>query len=130
MSEINRVIISLGSNQDSEMNIECAIMELQAHFASIYFSEPVYTKPVGDLPNKTPFLNQIAVGYTPDEPDELKSLFKEIEQLLGRNPQDDKEGIIPVDIDLLLWNSQSLKPEDMQRDYVVKAIRELMDKGV
>lgn len=130
MSNVNRVILSLGSNLDSDMNIECADMELQAHFVSIYFSEPVYTNPIGGSEDTPPFLNQIAIGYTTEDPENLRDLFKEIEQLLGRNAQDDEELRIPIDIDLLQWNNQNFKPEDMRRDYVLAGIRSLLNQGV
>lgn len=130
MGNINRVIISLGSNQDSEDNIECAIMELEAHFNSIHFSEPVYTKPVGNISNQKPFLNQISIGYTQETAVELKTLFKEIEQLFGRNHEDESKGIIALDIDLLVWNDIYFKPEEMQRDYIANGIQELIDQGL
>lgn len=130
MSNVNRVILSLGSNQDSDENIECAAIELEAHFMSIHFSEPVYTHPVGDFPDALPFLNQVAIGYTKEDPTGLRELFKEIEQLLGRNPQDDKVCKIPINIDLLLWNNQNFKPEEMRRDFILSAIRGLLGKGV
>ncbi len=130
MNGLNRVIISLGSNQDSDMNIECAAMELEAHFTSIHFSEPMYARYPGEVSGTHPFLSQVAIGYTNDDPAGLRSLFSEIEQLLGRNPQDDKACRIPIDISLLLWNNQNFKPEEMRRDYILSAVRGLLGQGI
>lgn len=112
------------------MNIECAVMELRAHFISIYFSDMVETEPDGDFPKDKPFINQVAIGYTDYEAEELIALFKEIEQLFGRSAENDKNHLIPIDIDLLLWNGQTLKPEDMRRKYVMDSVRLLVSRGI
>ena len=36
------------------------------------------------------------------------------------------QGIVPLDIDVLQWNEQILKPADMKRDYVREALRSLL----
>jgi len=127
---LNRAILLLGSNQECDMNMECAAMELEAHFESIHFSEPVYAGYIGDFRHDEPSLNQVAIGYTAEDPGTLRELFKEIEQLLGRNPEDETSGNVPIDIDLLLWNSQAFKPENIRRDYVVSGIRSLLSKSI
>lgn len=130
MDRLNRAIILLGSNQECDMNMECAAIELEAHFAVIHFSEPVYTRYIGDFQNVEPSLNQVAIGYTTEDPGTLRELFKEIEQLLGRDPEDKTIHNVPIDIDLLLWNCQTFKPENIKRDYVVSGIRSLLSKSI
>ena len=44
-------------------------------------------------------------------------------QTNGRTPDSKKEGRIPLDIDLLSYDQQVLKPEDWQKEYVRLAFR-------
>ncbi|SEF46213.1 2-amino-4-hydroxy-6-hydroxymethyldihydropteridinediphosphokinase [Parabacteroides chinchillae] len=118
---LNRAIISLGSNKDREMNIRRATELLLQYFPSICFSEAVYTEPVA-CPLSSSFLNRMALVDTPLSADDLKLVFKQIEVTIGRKPDDKKQGIVPIDIDLLQWNDRVLKPEDMQREYVISLL--------
>lgn len=125
---LNKVILCLGSNRDKEKNIELADRLLRDHFASIHFSEAVYTEPV-DMQNPSVFLNQVAIAFTPDGPEKITNTFKQIERSLGRMPDDKLKESIPIDIDLLQWNDCLLKPLDLQRSYVRSALRTLSDAG-
>lgn len=89
------------------------------------FSEAIYTEPI-DFEKGHPFLNQVVIAYVPDDPEEVERVFKQIEAQLGRTPEDKKRGCIPIDIDLLQWNDQVLKPKDLQRAYVISALRFLL----
>lgn len=124
MTMRNRVVLCLGSNSDCESNIHSAGGLLREYFCPIYFSEPVYTEPVG-LPASGLFLNQVVVAYTDRQPEEVKLSLKKMETQLGRMPESKKSGVIPVDIDLLQWNDRILKAEDLQRDYVVKGLKSI-----
>lgn len=125
---LNKVILCLGSNRDKEKNIELADQLLRDHFASIHFSEAVYTEPV-NMQNPSAFLNQVAIAFTLDCPEKIIDAFKQIERLLGRTPDDKLKESIPIDIDLLQWNDCLLKPLDLQRSYVQSALRTLSDAG-
>lgn len=119
---LNRIILCLGSNRDKERNIACAAGRLAACFSSFRAAEPVCTEAVG-CPGAAPFLNQVAVAYTPLRPEEIKPILKRIESDLHRTPADKPCASIPIDIDLLQWNDQILKPGDMARSYVREGIR-------
>ena len=121
---LNKIILSLGSNQDQEKNMAEAVRILRNQFVSIAFSNSVYTEPIG-LTGSAPFLNWVAVAYTSEQPDEIKHLLKRIEYKLQRMPDDKNFGIVPIDIDLLQWNELILKPDDLRRDYIIEGIRAL-----
>ena len=59
------------------------------------------------------------------EVDELHALFKQIERRMGRTAEGKRQGIIPIDIDLIRWNDHLLKPDDYRRDYVQEALAQL-----
>lgn len=113
----NRVILCLGSNWDCESNINSADELLREYFNPIHFSESVYTEPVG-LPASGLFLNQTVIAYTDNGLEEVKQSLKEMEKVLGRMPDSKEKGQIPIDIDLLLWNNEILKPADWEKEYV------------
>ena len=75
------------------------------------------------------FLNQVAIAFTSEEPDQLIAIFKQIEKKLGRAPEDKQKENILMDIDLLQWNDRVLKPYDLQRPYIQSALRALFDAG-
>lgn len=114
---LNKIIVSLGSNRESEANIRQADELLCGYLASVTFSEAVYTAAVG-LPDGGVFLNQVAIGYTEEQPEAIRLALKQMERQLGRTPEDKAKGCIPIDIDLLQWNEQVLKPADLERGYV------------
>ncbi|WP_102408307.1 2-amino-4-hydroxy-6-hydroxymethyldihydropteridine diphosphokinase [Parabacteroides bouchesdurhonensis] len=121
---LNKVLVSLGSNFNREENIQSAARQLSSLFPIIYFSPAVYTEPVGS-PQSSIFMNQVAIVYSPYSIEELKSIFKRIEKRLGRRPEDKMLGLVPIDIDLLKWNDQILKPEDMERSYIISGIHSI-----
>ena len=115
----NRVLLCLGSNWDKEKNMERAAEMLRAHFVFIQFSQPVYTEPI-DCPLSTTFLNRVAVLYSEESPARIKDVLKDIVCCIGR---------VPIDIDLLLWNDQILKADDLTREYVLDGICSLLAAG-
>lgn len=124
-NQLNRVILCLGSNLDKEKNMERAAERLRALFVSIRFAEPIYTDAF-DCPVPTSFLNQVAIAFSPLAAGEIKERLKEIERSLGRKPEDKGLGRVPIDIDLLCWNEEVLKPDDLRRDYIQSGIRSLL----
>lgn len=113
--EMNRVVIGLGSNHDGEKNISAAVELLRDRFPLIRISSPKYTEPEG-IEGSGPFLNCMAVALTPEAPDALAAIFKQMEKTLGRTQEGKQAGVIPIDIDLLQWNHLVLKPEDLKRN--------------
>ena len=107
----NRVLLCLGSNWDKEKNMERAAEMLRAHFVFIQFSQPV------------------AVLYSEESPARIKDVLKDIECCIGRKPEDKSCGRVPIDIDLLQWNDQILKAEDLTREYVLDGICSLLAAG-
>ena len=48
-----------------------------------------------------------------------------MEENAGRTPESKAQGIVPLDIDVLKWNNDILKPADMERDYIREALHTL-----
>lgn len=121
----SRIILLLGSNSEPKKNISCAVEQLRILFDPIHLSNPEYTQAIGGYPDGTLFLNQLAVAYTSKPKEEVKILLKELEHALGRSAEDKFKGIVSIDIDLLQWNDEILKPDDMKRDYVISGLQSI-----
>lgn len=129
MNPSNRIILSLGSNEQKETNMQEAIRLLRARFPSLRFSEPVWTQPVEWSHSKDPFLNCVAVGWVAEAPETIRPYLKEVEHRLGRRPEDKAAGRIPIDLDLLQWNEEVFKPADLSRSYVIQGVASLRPSG-
>ncbi len=120
----HQIIIALGSNEEAASQIEKACRHIEQLLPHVHWSTPVYTRPVCSICTKL-FLNRIGLSSTFLTIEELRYQFKRIEKELGRTANSKYQGIIPIDIDLLQWNDQILKPKDMLLDYIQNGIQEI-----
>ncbi len=123
-SVMNKALISIGSNENKEINIVSCQLLLKEIFSKIIYSKTCITAPYGTN-YKTDFINQLAVVSTDKTKDEVSSLLKSLEIKMGRTPDDKKKGKVIIDIDLITWNNDILKPEEMNRNYIKNIISEL-----
>ncbi|WP_300796300.1 2-amino-4-hydroxy-6-hydroxymethyldihydropteridine diphosphokinase [uncultured Bacteroides sp.] len=101
-----------------------AVSTLADVFPNIRWGETVIT-PAEGLPSgitAPDYYNRAATFSTTMDIAALKSLFKEIEKACGRTVSSKSTGLVPLDIDLLRYGSQILKPNDMKSTYVRQAI--------
>lgn len=121
----NKVIVCIGSNHNRTQNIKEVQETLRNKYVDVRFSTPEITDPI-DLPeNSRSFLNLVGVIFTDQELDATQKFFKQIEKELGRNEEDTLEGIVPIDIDIIEWNDEVYKPQDLMRSYIVTGMNEL-----
>lgn len=117
-------LICLGSNYDREIHMNAARNALSEAFSNIRFGEELETEAIGEG-FFSPFSNQLATFQTSLTTDEIRQRLKEIEQDNGRMPQEKSQGIVKIDIDLLIHGSRILKPEDLKRDYIQQELERL-----
>ncbi len=121
----NKAIVSIGSNSDRTKNVRQTIEVLKKTYPDAEFSSPEITEPIA-LPEGTkPFMNLVGLIHTELSKDQFVEKLKEIEAFIGRNKEDEEEGIIAIDIDLLEWNDEILKPKDLIRPFIVNGLEEL-----
>ena len=99
-------------------------MALSELFPNIRFSEEMTTEAIGDK-FLSPFSNQIARMESSLSIEEIRTLLKRIEKENGRIPEDKAQGIVKLDIDLLMVDDRVLKPQDMEKDFVKAGISSL-----
>lgn len=119
----HRCLISIGSNTNRDVNIKLAQKELSIHFQDIYLGKEQDTIPIG-MSNPAYFTNQLAKCSTTLSIDEVKNIFKKIESQAGRLSDDKMDGIIKLDIDLLIYDNLVLKENDMKKDFIIEGLKE------
>lgn len=123
---MNKALISIGTNVDRKANLALCHELLDTVFPEITYSDTSITSPYGNT-YKDDFLNQLAFVYTPMAKEEVLKRLKSIEKKIGRNATDKANGKVKIDIDLVMWNEEILKPDDMERSYIVDLLPSLAD---
>ncbi len=124
------VIISLASNYQQKENLEEARRRLSQIFLSHYFSRELWTAPLHsqrceeedekceDAQESVRYLNQLAFGKSILNAQELQGRLKFIETEMGRTTECRQQGIVPIDLDLLLHGHKRYHEADWERPYV------------
>lgn len=123
---LHSCLLCLGSNSERHTHIAQAHQALTRHFPDIRFGEEMETEAIGSG-FLSPFSNQLVSLKTSLSADEVRAILKSIERENGRLPEDKAQGIVKLDIDLLLVDDCVLKPKDMEREFVKRGIVYLMD---
>ncbi|WP_300727983.1 2-amino-4-hydroxy-6-hydroxymethyldihydropteridine diphosphokinase [uncultured Bacteroides sp.] len=117
-------IICLGSNHESEAHLRQAKKILDERFEHIQWGKTVETTAEGECA-KGIYLNRAAAISSELPLEDINKIFKEIELHLGRTAKSKSEGIIPIDIDILIFDHRILKPADMDKNYVKQALESI-----
>lgn len=121
------VLLAIGSNFQQELNMQKAVELLLKAVPEIVFSRWVWTEPIGV--ESPPFLNCLAYGQCSDDLLMVTNTFKTIEVLLGSTKEARLRGEVAIDIDLLQWDFQKVRPADWERPYVEMLWKELKNVG-
>lgn len=121
---MNKALISIGTNENREANLTLCHQLLKTVFEEIHYSDTSITEPYG-AKYQNDFLNQLAVAYTQKGKEEIYIQLKTLEKEMGRNTSDKDAGIVIIDIDLVIWNEEILKPTDITRSYVADLLSTL-----
>lgn len=120
--------IGLGSNAaDRDKQIQDAIKHLGEYLtecsaSSIYETDAVNGK-------DAPYFNAVVHGLTSADISEMVKHLKEWECAHGRSPEVKIDGIVPIDLDLVIYDSYILRPTDYNRYYFNKGYAELIANG-
>lgn len=120
---MNTAYIMLGSNLNPEKNLEQAKEKISGLYEIITIGSEIKTKAHGKN-YKADFSNQAIKILSEDILKETKYFMKQIENELGRTAQSKKDGLVPIDIDIVIWNDNVV-----HRDYERFAfVRECIDE--
>ncbi len=124
MKEEHVCLICLGSNSNATFHLSRARNMLYSMFPDIHWGEATETEAEGDHTGLPPYLNQLALFHSSLDIAELKTKLKQIEKINGRTANSKDSGLIPLDIDLLVYDKQLLKPQDFKKRYMQLLIRD------
>ena len=122
---MNKAIVGIGSNTvDAKARVEECCRNLSKISSEAKFSSIYETEAVGSLPQPN-YHNCVGVLRTSQPFEELKQKFKEMERKAGRLPEHKAEGKVIIDIDVVVWNSEIIRPTDLARSYMTIGMEEL-----
>jgi len=112
---MNEVFLCLGGNLGNRLeNIEKAITLIANHLGAIVTKSSVYeTAPWGSSSTKK-HLNQCLLLHTKFESQRLMTELLAIEKKLGRKRGSSKNGDRVIDIDILLFNNETIKSKHLE----------------
>lgn len=113
---MHKVLLALGSNHDAPQAMTHAIRLLSHRLTDLRPTGQLQTVPVGI--DSCPFTNRLATGYTTEDVPSLITALKRIEYQCGNRKRLRKDGIIIMDIDLLLYDGTRYHPHDWERTYI------------
>jgi len=147
---MHNVLVLLASNYRQEQHLSQARKALAQVLSSCCYTEAIWTEPEGSTtPNGQPegstthndhtegsvtrvserplYLNQLLSARTDLDADSLVQRLKQIECELGRNDGMRRQGLVPIDLDLLQHDDQRYHQRDWQRSYVQRLLPLLAD---
>ncbi len=109
-------IFSLGSNcGDRLINVSEGLKWLSQYLSDFKHSS-IYATPDCHGGFKE-YFNVVASGTTKLSSAGLELLCKQYELACGRDQEKRKSGDVPIDIDLVIFNGQVLRPNDFKREF-------------
>ena len=121
----NVAAIAVGSNIDPDYHIALARQTIVSNQRLLAESDFVLTSPVGEI-NQPDFQNGAWLIETTLDLDPLRVYLKEVETATGRQPSTNKYGPREIDLDIVVWNGEIIDPDYYQRDFLQKAIRQIL----
>lgn len=123
--QVHTAVIALGSNYAQEEHIRMAIKRLKTSLSDMRRSRQLWTEPIGLCSDR--FLNVMVTGLTRLTLEQLQATVKDLERDMGRNDDDSRRGVVCIDIDIMLYDSQQLHTDDWQRDYIKTQYKDISD---
>lgn len=120
------VIFSIGSNcGDRLQNVKDGI-EWLSHILTQFRVSPIYATPDCNGSQRE-YLNAVASGKTCLTPEAIDRLSKEYETNCGRDAAARACNNVPIDIDLVVYSSELLRPRDFAREFFQIGFRQISD---
>jgi 2-amino-4-hydroxy-6-hydroxymethyldihydropteridine diphosphokinase len=124
---MHHVIISLAANRFQKKNLSKARHCLEEILSDIHITTEHWTTPIGNSPRHDAYLNQLVAGQTPLDEKSLTEWLKQTEVNFGRTEAKKRLGIVPIDLDLMLFDGQRRHERDWERPYIKCLITEITD---
>ena len=125
---MNKVVISIGSNsEDCKIQMESAIQHLKSTFSNVVASTAYETLALNG--KDASYLNAVAVAETDMTFDDATMILKQWEKTCGRTPESKLKGIIPIDLDIVVWNNEVVREKDYSYSFFTQGYNQLIALG-
>lgn len=115
---MHNVVICIGSNvTECHKEMTQAIEWLMSVLVNSRSTSPYYTPPEGLDTGNTPFLNAVMEGDTHLTSTQLETEFKNYELQRGRTAAHKAQKHIIIDLDLVCYDNEILRPEEFATAY-------------
>ena len=129
---MNRFIILLASNSEAEKNMERARKLLALAFPEgTRFSENHWSAALvkeGQLPPRgecAMYLNAVCLASSKMTLNDVQAFLKQTETEMGRLRGAEAQGRVAIDMDLVEWNGEVLRPKDAEQDYYQTCLKDI-----
>lgn len=111
------VTLCLGANvAQGRQNILTALDALIADGWSPIVCSSIY-------PSSSGYLNQIVKAKVGCDYETALAATKSVERMLGRTPEHKMQNVVPIDIDIILWDGKIMRPLDYASEYFRQGLR-------
>ncbi|MTK52999.1 2-amino-4-hydroxy-6-hydroxymethyldihydropteridine diphosphokinase [Paludibacter sp.] len=121
----NTYIVSIGSNSNAEQNVTAVQILLNNAFTNVRFSNFQWIPAIGNHYTQ-PFYNGAVSFESSLTALELKPKLKAMEVILGRTPEQKAQGIVPMDLDIIVCNEEIIHPDYNRFPFVKNAVNALL----
>ena len=121
MNNKHTCVVCMGSNFKPEAHLENAVVDLTRTFSHVVLGKSVKTKDEGGK-SQSDYLNLAAEFQTELDPTSVIEILKKIERQNGRTASSKELGCVSLDIDLLSYDENRIKPEEFSKSYVKLAL--------
>lgn len=119
------VVISLGSNCGlRKENVEAATRFLGTVLTEMRASSIYETPEIHGLPHL--YMNAVLEGNFSGEFDELHEMCKIYEKENGRDENARNRGDVPIDLDIVTWDEEIIRPRDFSMEFFKIGYRQLI----
>lgn len=126
MDKIEAVILVGSNHRLRELMVETAVLRLSEMLDGFRRSKVIESS---DVTGKSaPYLNAVCSGFTCRSLADFTELTKSIEKDLGRTAESKSTGVVEIDIDIVMWGKDVLKPRDATSDYFTTPFATLAEK--
>lgn len=126
MKQMHHIIVSFGSNNNWRENKWQAIRLVRALVVNPVFTPTLRSKDI--YGSKKVYSNCLMDALTEQPLKTLCRKLKCIETSCGNTVSKRNHGVVDLDLDLLLYDSQRLHHLDWDRPYIIKLLRELENR--
>ncbi len=125
---MNRFVLGVGSNSsDRDWQIENAIKWIKEKFSNVKLSSIYETRASNG--KDADYINLVMRVDTHKSIEETTEMLKKYEAICGRTPASKLEGVIPIDLDIVVWNTEIVRPKEFDYPYFSRGYHELLACG-